>query len=219
MIGGFRRFAACSVLLGALVAGACAQQGQTALPQAGGGQTAALFQCRNVNVQAVFGDRQARLTLGEQNVVLNRVEVAQGRFYKGNLGKDAVTFREEGGSASLIVGHRSYPDCTRVSAFGPQASYTALGRNPDWNLAISRDLIRLDRPDWPRLTVPANRRPGAQTQRRFSSRTPDHQVDITLVDRRCEDARSGAVFADTVSVRVNGRNYSGCGGRILRFPS
>ena len=207
------------MILVAVLAAACAPQNESGLPEATAGQTAVLYRCGNLDVRAVFDGKRAQLTLGEQRADLQRLEKASGAFYTGTVENQAVTFREEGGGARLVFGLRSFDNCTRVSAFGPQAQFTALGWDPDWNLAISEDLIRVHRPNWPPLVIPANRRPGTTDQRQFESRTPDHEVRITRTDRRCTDSRNGAVFSDTVSMRIDGATYSGCGGRLLRLPS
>lgn len=90
-------------------------------------------------------------------------------------------------------------------------AYLALGTEPFWSLEITD--ARLAYNDAANRTLRVAN-PGARPS--FNGRryvTPQMTVDITATP--CSDGMSDRTYADTVSVEVEGRSLSGCGGRVL----
>lgn len=95
------------------------------------------------------------------------------------------------------------------------AGYFALGTEPFWNVEINDRWINFHDAAGTRLRV-AN--PGARPS--FNGEryvTPTISVDVT--HQRCTDGMSDRHYRDTVSVDVDGRHLSGCGGPAERTPA
>ena len=94
-----------------------------------------------------------------------------------------------------------------------QASYRAIGTEPFWDLEIGRDLVFTDRGNDQRVVQPTPRPISGfageiyQTQR----------LNVNIVHSRCSDGMSDRTYPDTVTVRVDGRDYRGCGANIAFF--
>lgn len=89
------------------------------------------------------------------------------------------------------------------------ATYTALGTEPFWNLAIERRMLRLERPGKPAVTLP---RPTLRIRngvRRYAARG----MTVEVARECCSDGMSDRLFPDRVTVRWRGQVLTGCGGR------
>src|SRR6476661_10582677 len=97
--------------------------------------------------------------------------------------------------------------CMKVP--GPPAPpYHALGTEPFWNLLIDEREITFTLPDAQPIRQP---RPKVivgfageiyQTQR----------INVNIVHGQCSDGMSDRVYPDKVQVRVDGKQFNGCGG-------
>ena len=98
-----------------------------------------------------------------------------------------------------------YPDA--------QANYRAVGTEPFWDLEIGRDMVFTDRGTNLKAVQPTPRPiigfAGEiyQTQR----------LNVNIVHSRCSDGMSDRTYPDTVTVRVDGRDYRGCGANAAFF--
>lgn len=91
------------------------------------------------------------------------------------------------------------------------ASFVASGNEPFWRLQIRDDGIfmrSMDSPD--EVVFPAPEQLGQPPLVTFNSEGPDAAIQITLELHRCIDTMSGARFAWTATVAVDGRRLSGC---------
>jgi uncharacterized membrane protein len=99
--------------------------------------------------------------------------------------------------------------------------YSALGQDPFWMVTVGRDKIVLTSgPGEGRSSRLAGR-----TYRGVESRFSDgvkrwesaHGTAVISIEARREDCMGsrGAVFEDTVRVRLSGRELNGCGGRRI----
>ena len=94
-------------------------------------------------------------------------------------------------------------------------TYRAIGTEPFWDLRIGRDLVFTDRGT--NLTVT---QPAPQPIVGFAGevyKTQRIEVNITHAD--CTDGMSDRSYPDTVQVRVDGRDYRGCGAASSWFDS
>ena len=102
-------------------------------------------------------------------------------------------------------GPPSYPDA--------QTNYRAIGTEPFWDLEIGRDMVFTDRGNNVRVVQPTPRPISGfageiyQTQR----------LNVNIVHSRCSDGMSDRSYPDTVTVRVDGRDYRGCGANAAFF--
>ena len=100
----------------------------------------------------------------------------------------------------------SYPSAER---------YRAIGTEPFWDLRIGRDLVFTDRGT--NFTV-SQRAP--QPIIGFAGeiyRTP--RIEVNITHSNCSDGMSDRTYPDTVHVRVDGRDYRGCGAASAWFDS
>ena len=95
-----------------------------------------------------------------------------------------------------------------------EATYRAIGTEPFWDLEIGRDMVFTDRGNDNLRVVQPTPRPinGVageiyQTQR----------LNVNIVHSRCSDGMSDRTYPDTVQVRVDGREFRGCGAPIGFF--
>ncbi len=98
-----------------------------------------------------------------------------------------------------------------LAAAAVPATYSALGTEPFWHLAITRRTMRLTRPDAPPLVVRAPRPRPTRTGRRYTAPA----MTVEIVRARCSDGMSDRVFPNRVTVRVRGTVLRGCGGTPL----
>ncbi len=90
--------------------------------------------------------------------------------------------------------------------------FRAVGQEPGWWLEISgRDLeIAVDYGER-RLSFDEPKRELAGSRRVYRGTADGHAVEVVLEKRRCEDAMSGEAFPTTVTMKLDGETYRGCG--------
>ena len=100
-------------------------------------------------------------------------------------------------------------------AYPAGETYRAIGTEPFWDLRIGRDLIFTDRGTDFSVSQPTPRPIIGFAGEIYQ--TPRIEVNITHV--RCSDGMSDRSYPDTVHVRVDGRDYRGCGASLDFFNS
>lgn len=89
--------------------------------------------------------------------------------------------------------------------------FVASGNEPFWRLQVRKDNVSLRTMDSPdEVVFPAPDGSGQAPLITFNSDGPDSAIKITLEQRRCIDTMSGARFAWSATVDVDGRRLSGC---------
>ena len=90
---------------------------------------------------------------------------------------------------------------------GSPFNYHAVGTEPFWDLGIGRDLVFTDRGNGVEVVQPT---PPVQVGVAGEIyNTP--RINVNIVHARCSDGMSDRSYPDTVQVRVDGREYRGCG--------
>lgn len=101
------------------------------------------------------------------------------------------------------------------------ADYRAVGHGPDWQLDIDYDSRQLEfiseegsgsyryvklGPDLTRGNI-----------RAITYRVVDdtHHMNVVVLEMFCQDAQSGRAYGATVNVRLDGREYTGCGEPVV----
>ena len=102
-------------------------------------------------------------------------------------------------------GPAPYPDA--------QANYRAIGTEPFWDLEIGRDMIFTDRGNNVRVVQPTPRPTNGTAGEIYQTQ----RLNVNIVHSRCSDGMSDRTYPDTVTVRVDGRDYRGCGANIAFF--
>jgi len=198
-----------------------------AQPEAGGsgaaseaGQTARrrvfAFDCQGQYVVAEFSDQQAWLFLPGATVKLPRKVSASGAHY----GDESVSFWSKGEEATLEQ-HGARVNCRvdrRNTPFEAAkldgADFRALGNEPGWELVMYYDRVRFtwdygnERAEFP-ATQPVTDQERASSA--WTSKAGDMTIEILLQALPCLDSMSGDSFETTVTVKLDGREFHGCG--------
>ncbi|HEX6695099.1 MAG TPA: META domain-containing protein [Longimicrobiales bacterium] len=105
------------------------------------------------------------------------------------------------------------PDTLAPESAAPSSGYRAGGNEPFWTLTFTPSEMRFA--DMGMADSAAVARPAALATQggwRFEA-TANGSPFIAVIERRnCNDSMSGRPFPHTVTVTVNGRTYTGCGG-------
>jgi uncharacterized membrane protein/heat shock protein HslJ len=95
-----------------------------------------------------------------------------------------------------------------------EATYRAIGTEPFWDLEIGRDMVFTDRGnDNFRVVQPTPRPINGIAGEIYQ--TP--RLNVNIVHGSCSDGMSDRTYPDSVQVRVDGREFRGCGAPITFF--
>lgn len=96
-----------------------------------------------------------------------------------------------------------------------QGNYRAIGTEPFWDLTIGRDLLFTDRGNNISVAEPA---PPVRTSI-AGEIYQGRRINVNIVHSQCSDGMSDRTYPDTVQVRVDARNYRGCGAPASFFTT
>ena len=91
-----------------------------------------------------------------------------------------------------------------------QADYRASGTEPFWSLAIGARTMRFEAPGRPTVTVATPKVIHGFAGEIWQTR----RISVNAVHKPCSDGMSDRHYSDTVTVKVGGRTYQGCGGEV-----
>ncbi|WP_165357404.1 META domain-containing protein [Sphingosinicella sp. CPCC 101087] len=103
--------------------------------------------------------------------------------------------------------------CTTALPSDPPAAgpYRALGTEPFWAVTIAEGRMTWESPDGAPVSVAAPSPEPTPNGRRYVT----DRLTLDIVRRECSDGMSDRRYADTVTARLDGRTFNGCGGEIL----
>ncbi|HET7622768.1 MAG TPA: hypothetical protein VFK39_12765 [Gemmatimonadaceae bacterium] len=96
----------------------------------------------------------------------------------------------------------------------PDADFRAVGNEPAWHMDIAngdRILLITDYGDH-RYEFPFAKPDSSYGSRTYELTASGHHLRAVIEEKPCNDSMSGRAFANTVSVTVDGQEYTGCGG-------
>ena len=105
---------------------------------------------------------------------------------------------------------QAYPPPT----YPAEATYRAIGTEPFWDLEIGRDMVFTDRGNDNFRVVQRTPQPIHGVAGEIYQ-TP--RLNVNIVHGRCSDGMSDRTYPDSVTVRVDGREFRGCGAPIAFF--
>ena len=178
-----------------------------------------VFECPNgYEFTARIEGQTAWLFLPGQTVSLPQVPSASGAQYSHGR----ITFWNKGDEARLEIGEDSHQKCVnnRARAIWEHAKlngvdFRAVGNEPGWHLELKRGgkiLLVTDYGqsryvfDTPR---PQEDRETGITTYRVQNQEQDLEIQLQI--RPCRDSMSGELFETTVTVKLDGRTFQGCG--------
>ena len=94
-----------------------------------------------------------------------------------------------------------------------QGDYRAVGTEPFWDLTIGRDMVFTDRGTNFTVSEPTPPVRHGVAGEIYQGR----RINVNIVHSRCSDGMSDRSYPDTVQVRVDGREYRGCGANAAFF--
>ncbi len=158
-----------------------------------------------------------RLTTPEEEAInLTRTESASGKRYAD----DRAVFRRQGRQVLLEIDGQVYRDCKPLTSDEPY-EFSASGFEPGWTLAIDhqdRMVFVGDYGDF-EITAPTPEPEWEKDARALVYRTKvgDDELTVSVRDEVCYEA-SGYPAPSTVTVRLNDREYGGCGTDRPEWP-
>jgi len=181
-----------------------------------------VFECPNKERFTVrFENNNALLFLPMGFVTIPRVQSVSGAKYSD--GKTTVWHRGE--QAIVNLGGKPMGNCINNSkevawerARLDGVNLRAVGNNPGWYLEITNDKSIVfvkdnnkKRYEFPFAPPTVN---GATAKTKYETRKDDQQLIVVTTGQECRDLASGQVYERTVTLKFDGKSYSGCG-RVL----
>ena len=161
---------------------------------------------------------KAWLFLPEQTVKLPGVPAASGAKYSDG----STLFWTEGDDAFLKTGSKRHSACqnNRAKAIWEDAKlrgvgFRAVGNEPGWYLEITPSENTVFVTDYgefqhsvitPQPVTDQNKRKST-----YSVENTEHDLAVEIQGQSCEDTMSGETFEATVTVKLDGTTYRGCG--------
>ena len=170
------------------------------------------------------GDRELRLGVDT---------AASGARYRGRDAAGDVTFWEHQGVATLTGTALPTRTCRPQAAATPWdvarlmgAEYRAVGQEPGWAVEVDEEHGITFVGDYgsTRVTVPAPRpttesaAPPGPNRVTYTANAGARALVVEVVRQACRDAMSGEPSPTTAVVRLDGREYRGCGRWLGREP-
>jgi membrane-bound inhibitor of C-type lysozyme len=162
--------------------------------------------------------RDAWLFLPEQTVKLPGVPSASGAKYSDG----SSLFRTKGEEAFLETGGKRHSACqnNRAKAIWEDAklsgvSFRAVGNEPGWHLEITpseKTVFVTDYGELQHSVVTAQLVTEQNTRTTtYDVGNAEHDLTVEIQGQSCEDTMSGETFEATVTVKLDGKTYKGCG--------
>jgi heat shock protein HslJ len=122
-----------------------------------------------------------------------------------------------GDAVSISLRGETLPECSIVPPEAP-SPYRAQGNEPGWTLSIADGRVTLIA-DYGARTVEAALPEAAFEDGAFVYRMPAEALEVRLAPGLCRDDMTGMPYPETVTVTLDGRALSGCGGDPLELLS
>jgi putative lipoprotein len=86
----------------------------------------------------------------------------------------------------------------------------ASGNEPDWNISVSEQGLKLDRPGQPALALPYMEEQLPEGRFNLTSEANGQRLELWVAPQRCVDGMSGSVQHLTAELRMDGKVQRGC---------
>lgn len=179
-------------------------------------QPSSTFLCGNTLVRFMPGDGDmADMQIANSAYAMQQVVAASGAKYE-NLGNPNTVFWSKGDGASVSVDGASLPECHKIEEAETRKTtvYTARGNEPGWNLQIEGDSLRLVTDHGGRtVTATVDQDRPTTEGHAVVARSEESAVTVTIINLPCRDDMSGEPFPQQVTVELDTRTLTGCGGQ------
>ncbi|SDM40708.1 Uncharacterized lipoprotein YbaY [Catalinimonas alkaloidigena] len=178
-----------------------------------------VFNCDSVQMTVRMEGENAQLLWNDQTIHLKRAEAASGAKYTN----DSVMFWNKGESASLVIQDAAYQNCQLMEGPWEEAerrgvAFRAVGQEPGWNLEITDDSLHF-LTDYGasvyHFSIQDRENNADAAVSRYHSAQAGHRLEVVLEGLPCQDAMSGEEYNTSVTVRLDEREFKGCGRALL----
>lgn len=172
-----------------------------------GGSPTAVYDCAGTAVEARFDGGAAALLIDGETVLMTPIPAASGARYEGSRADGVrIEWWTKGEGQRLSIAGHAPSECSH-------AAYRARGNEPFWSIDAIGDTLRWTTPSAPAPIVFGNaRRAGRDDGFDVSATQDGATITLSSTDALCRDSMSGMPHPHTVTVRINGASYRGCGG-------
>lgn len=228
-------------MLAALAATACQRESADAAPEAAaaapdpaasaapvppptpvaGPSTPAAYDCGGTAVTVGFEGDQATAVIDGEAIPLATVPAASGARYQGARADGVpVELWSKGEQLTLMVAGNAYPECRRPASADEATAaatdgdrYRARGNEPFWSIDVEGPTLRWMTPETPEAVVWTDTTRTVRDDGFDLAATRDGAaLALSATAALCRDSMSGMPYPDTVTVRLDGADYRGCGG-------
>lgn len=177
-----------------------------------------VFECGDdYSFVARTGPGEMALWLQDRYQVLGQIPSASGSKYQDG----STVFWSKGTEATLITDGESYSGCTLAPARVPWedarrrgVDFRATGNEPGWHLEMQRDRQILFVADYgmQRVLTPwVEAEANGDRGQGWHAVTGNSDLRIDILHQDCADTMADMSFSHTVQVRLDGREFQGCG--------
>ncbi|NOR79651.1 MAG: hypothetical protein GQ529_02275 [Methyloprofundus sp.] len=164
-------------------------------------------------------DDQAWLFLAGKTIQLPRVPSASGEKYSDKQ----TTFWSKGDESRLELGTQKHIACknNHAKAIWEHAKlkgvdFRALGNEPGWTLELVGDDTIIFSHFYDKINKYVFIRSAPevdQVARKavYKAKNEEHELSVTISGTPCQDSMSGESFESSVTVRLDGKLFNGCG--------
>lgn len=176
--------------------------------------SAVVLECGEESARVAPVETGLLLTVGDETFEMRQTQSAFGERYEA-VGDSTTFLWNKGERTTIAVRGRTLTEC--VPANGTSRVFRAQGNEPFWSLQIAGAALTFRTPDGDSVSVQSAREEHVDGGRRFTAISGGERLVATILDDPCADSMSGMSYPSTVTVRVHGREYHGCGGEPARL--
>lgn len=94
------------------------------------------------------------------------------------------------------------------------ADFRAVGNEPAWHMDIANGdkILLITNYGNQRYEFPATQPDSANGRKVYDVSSAGHHLTTVIEEKSCNDSMSGKAFVATVTVTIDGKKYTGCGG-------
>ncbi|MGB3617387.1 MAG: YbaY family lipoprotein [Catalinimonas sp.] len=179
--------------------------------------TSRTYDCSGIRFTVRRQGERVRLYLGDRMLTLEPTDSAD--RYRAPGENVALTLRSD--SARLQLSDRHIGPCLPDPQLTPWAdarirgvAFRAVGQEPGWTMEIKEDsLLFVGDYGATHYTLAIDERRANRDAARVTYRASggEHELLAVLTGRPCRDNMTGVSYGTTVTVRIDGREFKGCG--------
>jgi putative lipoprotein len=190
------------------------------VPMTGRAPRATSYTCDGLDVTVRTTQTGIELGLGDRRIALPPAPSGiADEFQEGD-----VAFRRHGDKADVEVAGATYSNClynAERSGWDDAKlrgiEFRAIGRTPAWSVEVDQEKAReltVIFADGRTVVVPASKPSVSGTRSTYKAANRD--LALAIETASCRDAATSETFPEKVSLRLDGRDYAGCGRWLQR---